>query len=98
MKKRHRRLVNSLLLKKCYEKLGTNFKKMYLVNHLIESYNSGEIKIKFKEPFEENDYYCEFIFDKIAIKQLNLNLSLEVNKDLKDYEALNILMYNFINQ
>ena len=52
MKKRHRKMVNSFLLKKCHEKLSTNFKKMYLVSYLIELYNAGELALKQTEIYE----------------------------------------------
>jgi hypothetical protein len=100
---RTKKLVNKRLFKECLEKIKAEkngkFNRLGLIIELLNKFDNKELEIKTVFAFKK-DEECYGTQDTDLIKvQLNKfieKISIKYSLELKDYQALDILMHNYL--
>lgn len=92
-----KRKTNIDMFNQCIDKIRCcNYR---LIEVLIDMYNKGDIIITNKSPDIKGDYiYRNYYMSSLVMNEFVLKLSKQIKKELKHDEALDILMYNFLNK
>jgi hypothetical protein len=88
--------TNVPLFDQCKDKLGCN--RYDVITALLDLWADKQIEIKNTNPMIEPCYdYKDYFISKIKLNTFTVTLSHQIGKDLKDWQAINILMYNYLN-